>query len=110
VAPETSRPPGGGTIARIDDLMDKVDSKFHLVHLSAKRAREINGYYAQLGEGLGQYVPPLVSTDSNKPLSVALEEIAQSKIEGVEPEERAGDDPLAFIEDEGEGDDGDLGA
>lgn len=92
--------------------MDKVDSKFHLVHLSAKRAREINGYYAQLGEGLGQYVPPLVSTASNKPLSVALEEIAQSKIEGVEPEELGtGEDPLAFIEGEGDDDgDGDLGA
>ena len=93
--------------------MDKVDSKFHLVHLSAKRAREINGYYAQLGEGLGQYVPPLVSTASNKPLSVALEEIAQSKIEGVEPEQmEAGEDPLAFIEGEGgtDPDDGDLGA
>ncbi len=94
--------------------MDKVDSKFHLVHLSAKRAREINGYYAQLGEGLGQYVPPLVSTDSNKPLSIALEEIAQSKIEGMEPSEETGEDPLAFIDDEAEGegagDDGDLGA
>jgi DNA-directed RNA polymerase subunit omega len=65
--------------------MDKVDSKFHLVHLAAKRAREINGYYSQLGEGLGVFVPPLVSTDSNKALSIALEEIAQSKIEGVEP-------------------------
>ena len=78
--------------------MDKVDSKFHLVHLAAKRAREINGYYAQLGEGLGAYVPPLVQTASNKPLSIALEEIAQSKIEGVEPSEGPVEDPLAFIE------------
>jgi DNA-directed RNA polymerase subunit omega len=81
--------------------MDKVDSKFHLVHLAAKRAREINGYYSQLGEGLGQYVPPLISTDTSKPLSIALEEISQSKIEGVAPGE--GDDvedPLAFIADE----------
>ncbi|MTV25586.1 DNA-directed RNA polymerase subunit omega [Nitriliruptoraceae bacterium ZYF776] len=78
--------------------MDKVDSKFHLVHLAAKRAREINGYYAQLGEGLGQHVPPLVSVESNKPLSIALEEIAQAKIEGTEPTE-GGEvaDPLAFI-------------
>lgn len=77
--------------------MDKVDSKFHLVHLSAKRAREINGYFAQLGEGLGQYVPPLVSTESNKPLSVALEEIAQGKIVGAEPAEPVSEDPLGFI-------------
>jgi DNA-directed RNA polymerase subunit omega len=70
------------------------------VHLAAKRAREINGYYAQLGEGLGQYVPPLVSTASNKPLSVALEEIAQGKIEGLEPGEVEVEDPLGFIGDE----------
>jgi DNA-directed RNA polymerase subunit omega len=83
--------------------MDKVDSRFTLVHLAAKRAREINAYYAQLGEGLGQHVPPLVATESNKPLSIALEEIATTKIEGVEPGE--GDeavDPLAFIESEDE--------
>jgi DNA-directed RNA polymerase subunit omega len=84
-------------IARIDDLMDKVDSKFTLVHLAAKRAREINAYYSQLGEGLGQHVPPLVATESNKPLSIALEEIATAKIEGTEPSEQTGEDPLAFI-------------
>jgi DNA-directed RNA polymerase subunit omega len=51
------------------------------VHLSARRAREINAYYHSLGEGLGQYTPPLVEhVDSNKPLSIALEEIAESKI------------------------------
>lgn len=51
------------------------------MHLSARRAREINAYYHSLGEGLGQYVRPLVDqVDSNKPLSIALEEIAQEKI------------------------------
>ena len=85
--------------------MDKVDSKYTLVHLAAKRAREINAYYAQLGEGLGQYVPPLVSTESNKPLSIALEEIALAKIEPRRPEETEPElDPLAFIEGDG-GDD-----
>ena len=79
--------------------MDKVDSRFHLVHLAAKRAREINGYYAQLGEGLGAFVPPLLTTDSNKPLSIALEEIAQRKVEGVFPAKTgASADPLSFIE------------
>jgi DNA-directed RNA polymerase subunit omega len=99
--PSTARS-GGTPIARIDDLMEKVDSKFHLVHLAAKRAREINGYYSQLGEGLGQFVPPLVSTDTNKPLSIALEEIAQGKIEGTEGSEAPTEDPLAFIEDPGD--------
>ena len=88
-------------IARIDDLMEKVDSKFHLVHLAAKRAREINEYYGQLGEGLGQHVPPLVVTDSNKPLSIALEEIAQGKIVATDPADLPGDeDPLDLVEDE----------
>ena len=61
--------------------MSKVDSKYTLVHLSARRAREINAYYHQLGEGIHQFVRPLVeNVDSNKPLSIALEEIAQEKI------------------------------
>ncbi len=88
-------------IARIDELIDKVDSKFTLVHLAAKRAREINDYYAQLGEGLGQHMPPLVSTESNKPLSIALDEIAQGKVEPRWTDEAVPVvDPLAFIESE----------
>ncbi len=83
--------------------MDKVDSRFTLVHLAAKRAREINEYYSQLGEGLGQHVPPLVATESNKPLSIAMEEIATTKIEGRDPGDELPEDPLAFIE----GDEGD---
>src|SRR5919112_744034 len=44
----------------IDDLLDKVSSKYALVIYAAKRARQINDYYAQLGEGLLEYVGPLV--------------------------------------------------
>lgn len=73
-------------MAHIDDLMEKVETKFHLVHLAAKRAREINAYYTQLGEGLQQFVPPLVSTESNKPLTIALEEVAEEKIEVTDQE------------------------
>ena len=36
---------------KIDDLLAQVDSKYSLVILAAKRAREINSYYSQLGEG-----------------------------------------------------------
>lgn len=58
-----------------------MDSKYTLVHLAARRAREINSYYHSLGEGLGQFTPPLVDqVASNKPLSIALEEIAQEKV------------------------------
>ena len=72
----------------IDELLDKVDSKYSLVILAAKRAREINSYYSQLGEGRGEFVPPLVETGGlrNKPLSIALEEIAEDKITYERPE------------------------
>jgi DNA-directed RNA polymerase subunit omega len=72
----------------IDDLLDKVDSKYSLVILAAKRAREINSYYSQLGEGRGEFVPPLVETGGlrNKPLSIALEEIAEDKVTYERPE------------------------
>ena len=63
----------------IEELLDKVDSKFTLVALSAKRARQINSYYNQLGEGLGVVVPPQVTSLSGKPLTIAFEEIAASK-------------------------------
>lgn len=84
-------------MAHIDDLMDATSTKFHLAMLAAKRAREINSYYQQLGEGTGRLVAPLVSTESNKALSIALEEIAQGKIVEAEPTEVVTDDPLAFI-------------
>ena len=63
----------------IEELLDKVDSKFTLVALSAKRARQINSYYNQLGEGLGVIVPPQVTSVSGKPLTIAFEEIAAAK-------------------------------
>jgi DNA-directed RNA polymerase subunit omega len=72
----------------IDDLLEKVDSKYTLVILAAKRAREINSYYSQLGEGRGEFVPPLVETGGlrNKPLSIALEEVAEDKVTFERPE------------------------
>ena len=63
----------------VEELLDKVDSKFTLVALSAKRARQINSYYNQLGEGLGVVVPPQVTSVSGKPLTIAFEEIASAK-------------------------------
>ena len=52
----------------IEGLLDKVDSKFTLVTLAAKRGRQINAYFSQLGEGLGSIVPPQVTSVSRKPL------------------------------------------
>ena len=82
-------------------------SKYTLVHLSARRAREINAYYHSLGEGLGRYTPPLVDrVESNKPLSIALEEVAQGKIVAQEPGDalRVAEQLLGGEEDSGEAD------
>jgi DNA-directed RNA polymerase subunit omega len=74
---------------KIVDLLAQVDSKYSLVILAAKRAREINSYYSQLGEGRGEFVPPLVESGglTNKPLSIALQEIAEAKINAERTEE-----------------------
>ncbi|HET9608871.1 MAG TPA: DNA-directed RNA polymerase subunit omega [Acidimicrobiales bacterium] len=73
----------------IEELLDRAGSKFSLVTLSAMRARQINGYFNQLGEGLGSVVPPQVTSVARKPLSIAFEEIAGDKIVMVHPSEVA---------------------
>jgi DNA-directed RNA polymerase subunit omega len=68
----------------IEELLDRTGSKFALVAVAAGRARGINTYYAQLGEAMSHgVVPPQVTSTAHKPLSIAFEEIAQDKIEGV---------------------------
>ena len=72
----TAANPEGITNPPIDDLLAATDSKYSLVIYAAKRARQINAYYSQLGEGLLEYVGPLVETSpQEKPLSIALREI-----------------------------------
>ena len=71
-----------------DDLLQVADSKYALVILGAKRARQINAYYSQLSEGLLEYVGPLVDSQINdKPLSISLRELNEGlldvdKVEG----------------------------
>ncbi len=97
-----------------ETLLEKVDSRFTLVGLAARRARSINGYYIRLRREMGgaatleqtrefsssleqeddgytEEVPPQVSSHSAKPLSIAFEEIAADMIswERYDPEERA---------------------
>ena len=73
----------------IEELLDRAGSKFSLVTLSAMRARQINAYFNQLGEGLGAIVPPQVTSVARKPLSIAFEEIGGGKIVPITPEEQA---------------------
>ena len=66
----------------IDELLTKVDSKYELVIFASKRARQINDYYSDLGEGsIYDHVGPLVpSTVEEKSLSIALREINEGKL------------------------------
>lgn len=65
----------------IDKLIDKVDSRFTLAILAAKRAREINNYLNGLKRGeLVQVRGPQIMMVSEKPLTIAFEEIAEDKI------------------------------
>lgn len=58
-----------------DTIEDKVKSRYSLVILSAKRAKQIK-------EG----APILIETTSTNPLTIALEEIAAGKVTATEVE------------------------
>ena len=90
--------PEGITNPPIDELLAATDSKYSLVIYAAKRARQINAYYSQLGEGLLEYVGPLVDTHvQEKPLSIALREINDDLLtcEDVDPAELAAEEAAA---------------
>ena len=79
--------PLGITNPPIDELLSRASSKYALVIYAAKRARQINDYYAQLGEGLLEYVGPLVEPlPKEKPLSIALREINGGMLDHAEGE------------------------
>lgn len=89
---------------RVEDLLDAAGSKFTLVTLGAMRAREINSYFGQLGEGLGRKVPPQVTSTARKPLTIAFEEIAVGKIIATDPPEEpeVPEEPAAEAETSGD--------
>jgi DNA-directed RNA polymerase subunit omega len=73
---------------RLDDLLSEVDgSRYALVLVAAKRARQINNYHHQLGEGIGfeEAPPPLIESRSKNYLTMAMEEIAGGKIRHLSP-------------------------
>lgn len=64
---------------KIERLLEVADSKYTLVSVAAKRSRQINAYFSQLGEGISEHTPPQVPLDPErapKPLSIALQEMA----------------------------------
>jgi len=79
--------PLGITNPPIDELLARTSSKYALVIFAAKRARQINDYYSQLGEGMLEYVGPLVEPGpQEKPLSIAMREIYADTLEHTEGE------------------------
>ncbi|MDU0347220.1 DNA-directed RNA polymerase subunit omega [Actinomyces sp. MRS3W] len=84
----TSANPEGITNPPIDDLLEKVDSKYGLVVEAAKRARQINSYTQQLEDNQFEYFGPLVEAGTEeKALGVALREIAEDKLQVIPGEE-----------------------
>lgn len=73
-------------IPSADRLEERVGSKYALVILAAKRAR-------QLKEGL----PPLIRPSSSNPLTIALEEVAQGKVTALPPEAGSGTSALGVV-------------
>lgn len=69
---------------KIETLLQDVDSKYTLVILAAKRSRQINAYFSQLGEGIAEYTPPQIASitpdQARKPLSIALREISEGLV------------------------------
>ncbi|WP_136193020.1 MULTISPECIES: DNA-directed RNA polymerase subunit omega [Actinomyces] len=84
----TSADPEGITNPPIDDLLEKVDSKYGLVVEAAKRARQINSYTQQLEDNQFEYFGPLVEAEAEeKALSVALREVAEGKLQVIPGDE-----------------------
>lgn len=66
---------------RNEELIEKADSKYSLVIMSARRARQVNEYLNALNKpGILKYRPPAIDSLSSKPLTIALEEIAAGKV------------------------------
>jgi len=65
---------------KLEDVVDEVGNRFATVVVSARRARQINAYFHQLGGGYGRFIPPQVHSLSRKPLTIAMEEIAEGKV------------------------------
>ena len=68
---------------RVDKLLENVDSPYASVIVAAKRARQINSYYHNLGEGtFEEFPPPMIDTGSKNYLTIALEFVDQHRRTG----------------------------
>jgi len=65
----------------IDELLNRIDSKFSLCILLAKRARELGFYFtARKNMERVNIIPPLVENTVDDPLEVAIQELKEGKV------------------------------
>lgn len=84
---------------KVDQLLDKVDSRYGLVMASAKRARQINEYTATLGLNDSLGIPgPQVHTRSQHPLGIAIEELRSGKLKVSFRSEEPAEEPAEVEE------------
>ena len=75
---------------RIDELTEHVDTRYALVIIAAKRARQINNYHHQLGEGtFDDFPPPLVESRSKNYLTMGLEGVRGHEPLGIRRQDRS---------------------
>jgi DNA-directed RNA polymerase subunit omega len=72
---------------KIENVIDNIGNRFATVVVAARRARQINAYYTGLGSNEGKNIPPQVNSLSRKPLTIAMEEIANGLVEAEHQEE-----------------------
>jgi DNA-directed RNA polymerase subunit omega len=71
-------------LPNIDELLDKVDSKYTLCIEMAKRARELADYFmAKKNMERTNIIPPLTMQNSSDPLEIAFNEIKERKIDYI---------------------------
>ena len=61
----------------IEGLLDRAESKFRLVTLGARRARQINSYFGQLGDGAVE----IVVDDGDRPEAAAEVTLGERLVE-----------------------------
>ncbi len=67
---------------KVEELLDHSDSRFTLVMEVAKRGRQINDYLNAIRrQELTNIKGPQITAVTKQPLSIAIEEVAQGKIE-----------------------------
>ena len=72
------------SLPNIDELLDKVDSKYTLCIEMAKRSRELADYFmAKKNMERTNIIPPLTMLGSSDPLEIAFNEIKERKIDYI---------------------------